>query len=61
MYKISDTENCYELFVYDDELEDGTKVIVLASGNEDDTEIGLDKEQAEKLIKKLEEFINEHH
>lgn len=58
MYKISETENCYELLVYDDELEDGTAVLIISGA--DSQEVGLDKEQSTKLIKKLEAFINEH-
>ena len=51
---IKETENCYEVEAYVDELEDDTKVILFSLGM---TEVGFDKEQSIEVVKILQHFI----
>lgn len=52
--KLSETENCYEVDVYVDELEDDTRVILFKL---QDQEVGFDAEQAAQVIQVLQHFI----
>lgn len=52
--KLSETENCYEVDVYVDELEDDTRVILFKL---QDQEVGFDAEQAKQVIQVLQHFI----
>ncbi|AGF88213.1 hypothetical protein DMB24_24110 [Salmonella enterica] len=51
---IKETENCYDVEAYVDELEDDTKVILFNLRGE---EIGFDKEQSIEVVKILQHFI----
>ena len=52
--KIKETENCWEVEAYVDELEDDTKVILFSLGI---SEVGFDKEQSIEVVKILQHFI----
>jgi hypothetical protein len=58
--KIEETENAYDMHVTEQELEDRTPVVEFYQENGSGVEsfIGIDKHQAEQLIKVLQCWVN---